>query len=140
MIFRRDADAGITHRHPYFTIFSTRIHIDLTTIRCELHRVGKQVDNHLLDHALISLDNVNGWVNFKVEVDAVTIGAFVDHPRGILEHLSQREAGALQFHMPRFHFRDVKDVIDQRQQMPPGTNNILQIIGLLRVQLTKHFL
>ena len=54
-IFRRDADAGIAHRDLQPAL-SRSAHTHVAAARRELDAVGQQVDQHLLDRALVGED------------------------------------------------------------------------------------
>ncbi len=56
LVFRRDADARVVHRDHEFAICTSRAHIDTATVRRELDSVGQQVEQDLLEFALVGDD------------------------------------------------------------------------------------
>jgi hypothetical protein len=104
LVLGRDTDAGIANGYPYFTLFALGADIDLAAIRCKLHGIGKQIDNDLLDHALVGFNGTHCRIQLELEGNAVASGAVVHHPQAILEDIRQRKLGPLQDHMPGFHF------------------------------------
>ena len=68
---------------------------DLTAVGGELDGVGQEVEDHLLDLALVGLDDVDGRIHVQAEGDAVAAGALPDHGQAVFQSLGEREASKL---------------------------------------------
>src|SRR4029434_2049616 len=75
LILRRDPDAGVTDRYLYRTIYLPGFNSNPSSLRCELHGIGKQVEKNLLYLSLIADEVAKALVNCNVEIDAVLGGA-----------------------------------------------------------------
>src|SRR5260370_20901969 len=60
--------------------------------------------------------------------------------QGILDRVGQIKLAQLKLHPAGLDLRQVEDVVDEGQQMPPGLENILQILRLLVIDVTEHLL
>ena len=69
LVRRRDTDAVVAHADHHVVAIGTRADTDMTTRGCELQSVGEQVEEHLLDHPLVRLDDPD--VRFDVEPQAM---------------------------------------------------------------------
>ena len=55
--FGRESDAGVAHRNGKTTVVrAMRPHCYASAVRREFDRIGEQVHQHLLDHALVAGD------------------------------------------------------------------------------------
>src|SRR6266852_1335124 len=64
--------------------------------------------------------------------------AFAYENSRILDRLRHAEIRQLEFHSPGLDLRQVENVVDEGQQMPPGLENVLQILRLLVIDVTEH--
>jgi hypothetical protein len=58
----------------------------------------------------------------------------------IRQRRRQVEARQLELHAPGLDLGEVEDVVDEREQVAPGLVDVLQILGLLLVDLAEHAL
>src|SRR6476620_4157971 len=130
---RRDARVAIRYRQQA----SAQRHA--ATRGGELDGVREQVDDDLLDLALVGHPFAQRVVHFQSEAQVVPAGALAHQCQRVLEQLSEIEARQLQFHAAGLNLRQVEDVVDQCQQMVPGRVYVAQIIELFGVQLAEHF-
>src|SRR3954468_22166613 len=56
----------------------------------------------------------------------------------VLEQLGQRQRHRLELHPPRLDPRQVEDLVDELQQMPPGVADVADVLLLARVQVAEH--
>ena len=75
LVLRRDPDAGVTDRYLYRTISLPGVNSNPSSLRGELHCVGKQVEKNLFYLSLIADEVAKPLVNCNVKVDAVLGGA-----------------------------------------------------------------
>src|SRR5262249_29795553 len=82
LILWRDANAGIGHGYLYQPLLHFREHVYAAALGGELERVGEQVQEHLLDLALIPLDRAHAILDRPSKRDVAA--------RCPLAHESQR--------------------------------------------------
>ncbi len=71
-------------------------------------------------------------------LDAVLEGTFAHHHDASLERVVQRERRDLELDLSRLDLRQVEDVVDEREQVVPGREDVLEILLLLLVDLAEH--
>ena len=71
LIRRCDADAIVAHADHHVLAGGMR-YADMTTLGRELQRVGEQVEEHLLDHPLVRVDDADARVDLEPQADALT--------------------------------------------------------------------
>src|SRR5436309_7666983 len=54
LILRRDADARVAYVDTHVIVLASDDDVDAPAVRCELHRIRKQVEQDLLDLALVA--------------------------------------------------------------------------------------
>ena len=64
--------------------------------------------------------------------------ALGDHRNTLLERGAHGRVGKLELHLSRLDLRQVEDVVEQLQQVPPGAPNVLEVALLLLVQLAEQ--
>ena len=65
-------------------------------------------------------------------------GALPDHGQAVFQDLGEREAPELQLHPPGLHLREIQDVINERQEVSPAVEDILEILLLLGVEVAEE--
>src|SRR5947209_7895930 len=71
-----DPDAGVTDRDFHRTISLLGFNSDPSSLRCELHGIGKQVEKNLFDLPLVTYELPKALVDRDIESDAVLRGPF----------------------------------------------------------------
>src|SRR4029453_4031733 len=71
-----DPDASVSDRNLYRTICLPGVNSDPSSLRRELHCVGKKIEKYLFDFPLVPHKVAKPLVNCNVEVDPVLGGAF----------------------------------------------------------------
>jgi hypothetical protein len=117
-----------------FTIDAPRRHVHPPTRWRELGGVGEQVEDNLLEFPFVGADAVDGWVDLQVQCHPPAQRLLADDGRATLQRLADREGGRDQVHPTGLHFREVEDVIDQRQEVAPGGADVGQVLDLLVIQ------
>src|SRR5215831_2231617 len=111
---------------------------DASTFRRELDRIRQEVQYDLPDFPLVRPHLTEPPVNVCVQRDAATPSPLTNQHQGIVDGRGEIELRQLQLHPPGLDLGEVKDVVDQRQQMSSGGVDVLQILLLLFVQLPEH--
>src|SRR5580700_10621798 len=75
LVLRRDADARITHRDDELIRVAARAHVDPAAVRREFDRVGQQVDQDLLEFALVGGNLAELCIDLLLERNAVALRA-----------------------------------------------------------------
>src|SRR3990170_3602862 len=138
LVLCRDPDAGIGDRHRHRPAVQRRAHGDLASLRSELDRVGQKVEQHLLDLALVGHDLTDPRVHVDLEPDAVARGALPDERQRVVERGWQVEGLGLQLHPARLDLRQVENIVDQREEVLPGGQDVIEVLLLLGVDLAEH--
>src|SRR6266536_807608 len=84
LILRGDPDPGVTDRYLYRTICLPGFNSNPSSLRGELHCIGKQVEKNLLDLPLITHELPKTLVDRDIESDAVLGGPFAHKGARIL--------------------------------------------------------
>src|SRR6266550_4954565 len=74
LILGGDPDAGVTHRNLHSAVLLPGINSDPSSLRSELHGIGKKVEKDLFDLALVADEIAKTLVNSNVESDAMLGG------------------------------------------------------------------
>src|SRR6185295_2869378 len=108
-----DADPGVAHRDLDAAVAAARAHADAAAVGGELHGVGEQVHEHLLDLPLVADGGRQIGLHLDVQGELVA-GRAVPHEgdRVVDGHLDV-ERGQLQLHAPGFDLGEVQDVVDE---------------------------
>src|SRR4029450_3150673 len=91
LILGRDADAGVGDRHLDGAVRGYCPHGDPPALRGELHGVGEEVEEHLLDLALVGDDVLERLVDRELEREIVAGGPFAYQRERVLESHSEIE-------------------------------------------------
>ena len=129
-----DARAGIGDRDSDLAVDPRRAHVHLAAGGRELHGVREQVEDHLLDPALVAVDDVDLRIGVERDADPVLRRALAHHHHATLERLPQGERVNLELDLPGLDLGEVEDVVDQREQVVPGGGDVVEVFGLLLVR------
>ncbi len=120
LLVARNADARVAHIEAHrIAAVACLMHGDRhLTVLGELERVRQQVAQHLLE-ALVIGDEIfrHAFGAFHRELQALRVG---DRREGLpqrLQHPVDGNRRELHIHLPRFHLRQIQDVVDERQQI-----------------------
>ena len=106
---------------------------DPSSLGGELHRVGKQIEKNLFDLALIADEFAKTLVHVDVERNAVLGGALAHKGACVVDCQGKIERRQLQLHAAGFDLGEIENLIDQRQQMAAGGENVVGVLGLFLV-------
>src|SRR5262249_46756385 len=120
-------------RNLHRTISLPGVNADPSSLRGELNGVGKKVEKYLLDLALVADKIAKPLVNSNVEVDAVLGGPLAHKGTRVIYCQGKIECCQLQLHPPSFHLGKIQDLIDKRQKMTAGGEDVLGVLGLFLV-------
>ena len=137
-ILGSDARAGVGDRDPDLAVDSRRAHVDLPAGRRELHRVREQVEDDLLDPSLVAVDHVDLRIGGERDTDPVLRRALAHHHDAALERLPKGERVHLELDLSRLDLGEVEDVVDQREQMVPRRDDVVEVLRLLLVHRADH--
>src|SRR4030095_466196 len=133
LILRGDPDAGVTDRNLHRTISLPGVNSDPSSLRRELHGIGKKVEKYLLDLALIADKVAKALVNCNVKVDAVLGGSLPHKGARVVDGQWQIERCQLKLHATRFHLGEIENLIDEGQQVAARGEDIVGVLGLFLV-------
>src|SRR5437016_860371 len=83
----------------------------------ELHSVGEEVEQHLLDLALVADQAADPVVHGQVEGDSMAGGTLPHEGRRVLESGGEIEGGQLELHPASFDLGQVQDIVDQGEEV-----------------------
>ena len=115
-------------------------HRDAPPFRGELDGVRQEVQEDLANLALVADKLPEAVVDRHVEPEPVAGRALADEDHGAPDGRREIEAGELQLHPPRLDLRQVQDVVDEREEMAARGEDVLDVLGLLVVELSEHAL
>src|SRR5207237_3457274 len=104
----------------------------------ELERIRQEIQEDLLDLALVGADRADALVDVPAQRDAAAAGALAHEGQGVVDGGGQIELDDLQLHASGLDFREIEDVVDERQEMPAGVEDVAQVLRLLVVDLAEH--
>ncbi len=113
-------------------------HHDAAPGRRELEGVGQEIEEHLLDLALVGADCAQTRVDVVRELDAMPICALAHEDQRVLDGAGEVEFGGLELHPSRLDLGQVEDVVDEREEVPRRLEDVVQVIRLLLVDLAEH--
>jgi hypothetical protein len=115
-----DPGPGVGDGDQHLAPVGQRPHVDPSTVGGELHRVGEQVDDDLLDPELVRLNQPDLGGHVQTQGDAVPAGPLPHQGEAMPERVLEGELGRLKDHLPRLDLGQVEDLVEQLQQVPPG--------------------
>src|SRR5882762_10945848 len=98
--------------------------VDPAAFGSELDGVGQQVQEHLLHLALVGADRTHPLVDRAAERDAAAAGPLADQGQRVVDGAREIEVCRLQLHPPRLDLREVEDVVDEREEVSAGLQNV----------------
>src|SRR5215468_1081949 len=117
LVFRGDADAGVTDGDFYSAVGLPGINSNPSALRGELHRVGKQIEQYLLDLALITDVLAKTLVNGNVNLDAVLGGTLAHKGACVVYCQGKIKRSQLKLHPTSFNLGKIENLIYQGQKM-----------------------
>src|SRR5439155_7387851 len=110
LILGCDAGPRVGNQYAHLTVEPRRLEIDVPARRRELHRVRKEVEDHLPNPPLVALDDFGGRIELERELDAGLRRTPPYHHDPSFERLPQRERLDLELHLARLDLREVQHV------------------------------
>jgi len=100
MVLGRDADAGVLDRDGHAGGVELRADVDAPAVRGELHRVRQQVEQDLLELALVGVKLAEPLIDVERKPDAVALRPLANQRHRVGDRGGQMERGNLQVHAP----------------------------------------
>jgi hypothetical protein len=113
LILRRDANASVAHRDPDLATAGRGGQVDLPSSGRELYRVGEQIEDDLLDLALVAIHHPDRRIDHERQANTVTGCPVAHHCQAVLQHLGQPEVAQVQLHSSGLDLGQIENVIDQ---------------------------
>src|SRR5215475_1393298 len=105
LILRRDADPSIAHGDLHAAVRRPPPYLDPPALRRGLDCVGEQVQQYLLDLALVGTNRTYAPLERTAQPDAPPTGPLADQDQGVVYRRRQVEVGQFEFHPPRLDLR-----------------------------------
>src|SRR5260370_5656535 len=140
LILKRDPDTGVCDRHFRPIVVQPGGDVDPSPFGRELQRIGDEIQDDLLHLPLVTSEHPEPRVDGAAQPDPASARTFSHQAQRVLDRTRQIEVRRLKLHASRLDLRQVEDVVDEGQQMPPGLENILQILRLLVIDVTEPLL
>ena len=93
----------------------------------ELERIAQQVDQDLAEFLGVGLEHGEPRGNLYAKGYALFCGASLQLGQGVGDEPVEGDARKIQFHLPRFHFGEIEDVVDQAEKVVAVVENSLEI-------------
>src|SRR5215471_6463496 len=138
LVLGGDADAGVAHGDRDLSLALAEVDRHLPAFRRELDGVREQIQDDLPHLSLVSDHLTHAPVGSEGEPDAVPGGALAHEAETAFEGSRQVEGAQLQLHLPRLDLGEIKDVVDERQEMAARGEHVVEVFLLLRIQLAEH--
>src|SRR5208283_2000692 len=137
-----DSDTGVPDSETDLTLDSVAHHIepDLAALRRELHGVGEQVDQNLLETTLIRDEFADGTIHRERDGNLFLQGRLLDQAMRGLAHLLYIDRSELELDLAALDLGDVEDIVDQGEQVSAAVLEIKDRAMLPGVQRTIHLL
>ena len=131
-VFLGNPHAGVGDRdlQPVVQAAADR-HGDPAALRSELDGIGQQVDQDLLDLALVVEHDRQVGLDFADQVDVLLFAQRADHLALGGDHRPDAELGQPHIHLAGLDLSQVQDVVDQVQQQAAGLADVLSVAFLL---------
>ena len=138
LILLRDSDPRVLHRHVDLVAHTPSVYLHPPAGGSELHGIREQIERDLLQPQRIRDDIAHVGIDPDVERETMLARALADHRNTLLERGAHGRVGKLELHLSRLDLRQIEDVVEQLQQVPPGAPNVLEVALLLLVQLAEQ--
>src|SRR4030095_2181784 len=140
LVLGGDADAGVDHRYFSFLLAPRGVDIYPAPVGGELHGVGQQVEQDLFSLALVAVHAAELLFYGAPERDPAPSRSLSHQNQRGLDGVRQIDSGQFELHASRLDLREIEDVVDEGQKVPARLQNILQVFGLLGIELAEHVL
>ena len=115
---------------------------DAASVRGELHRIGKQVEQDLMDFLLIPISRVS--IQLVRDDDFESLPPLVckrtNQIDGVPDRLDNAYPRELELVNACVELYELEDVIDEVEEMPPALNDDFCVPRLRRVQIARYIL
>ena len=138
LVLGRDADPRVGDGDGEAAVGRRRAEANPAALGGELHRIGEEVHQDLLDFPLVRDDVAQPLVHGLGERDPVSHRPPPHQGQDIVQGGRQMEPPELQLEPSGLHLGQVEDVVDQGEEVPAGGQDVLQVLGLLLVHLPEH--
>src|SRR6476646_2413597 len=101
VIGRGDADTGVLDGNLHGVTHDTRPHVDASTVGRELDGIGQQVQQDLLQLALVGYDALESGLDMNVESDRVLLRALANQRERVADRRRQVERREIELHPAR---------------------------------------
>ena len=126
-----DADSPIRDREQHRTLGTPcHIHRDLVAFGRELDGVGEQVDQALLDQALVEQQLRQIAIDCHVDSDSGRLGALAHQAQRLLDDFLQVGRLGVDLELAGFDLGDVQDIADHRQQVVAAVEDVLGVVAV----------
>ena len=112
--------------------------VTLAPVGRELDGVADQVEQHLLEPQLVGGDVGRRVRGVEAELHAVLAGALAHQREHALDGVPRREGRDVQLHPARLDLGQVEHVVEQGEEVAPGVEDVLHVLGLAVVELAEH--
>ena len=97
---------------------------DLAAVRRELHGIGQQVVDDLLDLARVRLNRAQIRGGLDAQADAAGRGLLPDDRQAVHEQRRHLHRLEVELHLAGFHLGQIEDVVDQREQVLAAAEDV----------------
>ena len=104
----------------------------------ELHGIREKVEDDLPHPPFVARDDVDVRDGREVHTHHAVRRPFAHHDDAALERFLQGERRDVQLELARLDLGEVEDVVDQRQQVVSGREDVLDVLLLLLVEVAEH--
>ena len=123
-----DADAGILDGDFHVAARTRQMHVDAAAVAGELHGVGEEIEEHLLQRAAVGLQH-QMLRPVAIERDVALGGGLAHHLHAVGDDVGEIHIADIERHAAGLDLRHVEDVVDHLQQ-----------IGAARIDIAGIFL
>src|SRR5438067_2671612 len=134
LVVCRDTGPGVRHRDQHLSVLPRRRDDDASAPRRELDRVREQVEDDLLDAALVTVDKIDVGCELERDEYLVLRRPLPHHHHAALQRLAEREGRAFEFDLPGLDLGQVENLVDQAQEVIPRCEDVVEVLLLLRVE------
>ena len=120
--------AGVGDGDDHLAVHARRRNVDAAAGGSELDRVREEIEDDLAHAPLVAVDEVDVGGPRERELDAVPGRPLAHHDDAALECLTEREVGELELDLSGLDLRQVEHVVDQRQQMVAGREDVFEVL------------
>src|SRR5262249_19177081 len=111
---------------------AARKHADTSTFRRELDRVGNQIDQDLLERALVREKTRRRRIDLDNELLPAFARLGADDLERRIEAALDIELARLDLHPARLNLGDIEEIVDETQKMCAGRVDVGSVFGVAR--------